>query len=303
MTIARSQQISLEHTCYYHCVSRCVRRAFLCGKDPVTGKDFSRRRQWIERRLARLVSVFAIDLLAYAVMNNHYHLVLRVNPEKAGDWRPEEVIERWRELFRVPDGLDTDSAPIELWRERLSSLSWFMRCLNEPIARRANAEDNCTGRFWEGRFKCQALLDEAAVLRCMAYVDLNPLRAGLTKIPERAHYTSLNARTTGCDRHLLPLESGGSNMLSISLRDYLKLIDWSGRLVRLGKRASIPADTPVILQRLNIDGAAWRFDMRNYGRWYYRAVGCAHTVKAYCKHVGQQRLIHAIAGGQVSATL
>ena len=188
----RRTQVSLDATPYYHCVSRCVRRAFLCGTDSVSSQSFEHRRQWIEDKLYDLTRVFALDLCAYAVMSNHYHVVLYVDIAEAESWSPDEVITRWHQVFngtlfsqRHMRGealnkvelkvLDKD---IAIWRQRLMDISWFMRVLNEAIARQANAEDNCTGRFWEGRFKSQALLDEAALAACLAYVDLNPIRAG-----------------------------------------------------------------------------------------------------------------------------
>ena len=204
----RCTQVSLEATPYYHCVSRCVRRAFLCGTDNFSGQSFEHRRQWIEDKLYELAQVFALDLCAYAVMSNHYHVVLYVDATQAESWSRDEVISRWHQLFngtlfsqrhlrgetlskvelRV---LDKDVAN---WRQRLMDISWFMRVLNESIARQANAEDNCTGRFWEGRFKSQALLDETALLACMMYVDLNPIRAGICETPEASVFTSIQQR-------------------------------------------------------------------------------------------------------------
>ena len=120
----------------------------------------------------------------------------------------KEVATRWLKLFggkplvrsvvaeeNLSEAqLSAFSSMIDRYRERLVSISWFMRCLNVPVAWWANAEDNVTGRFWEGRFKSQALLDEASVIAVMAYVDLNPIRAGTAETPEESDYTSIQQR-------------------------------------------------------------------------------------------------------------
>ncbi len=210
MTKARYAQVSLEDTPFYHCYTRCVRRAFLCGFDRETGGDFEHRRQWIVVRMKQLASVFCMDICAYAVMSNHYHAVLRVDTEEAIGLSDEAVLRRWQMLFsgnmlvsrylsdRQGDmdvaEKDKVSEIAQEWRQRLMDISWFMRCLNESIARMANKEDGCKGRFWEGRFKSQALLDEAAMLACMVYVDLNPVRAGTAETPEASDFTSIQER-------------------------------------------------------------------------------------------------------------
>jgi len=208
MTKARGEQVHVETTPYYHCMARCVRRAFLCGEDRFTGQNFDHRKQWIVDKLKALGGVFALDICAYAVMSNHYHVVLRVNSDLAKSWSVDEVIDRWYALFngnllvdRYRKGEALSKAErlaidecVQTWRQRLMDISWLMRCLNESIAREANKEDGCKGRFWEGRFKSQALLDEAALLTCMMYVDLNPIRAGLCETPENADYTSIQER-------------------------------------------------------------------------------------------------------------
>ncbi|MEX2122988.1 MAG: hypothetical protein WD795_03775 [Woeseia sp.] len=292
MTVPRKQQISLEHTRYYHCTSRCVRRAFLCGKDRFTGKNFEHRRQWIEDRLVQLASVFAIDLIAYAVMHNHYHVVLRVTTERAAMWSDEEVTERWSKLFSVPE-YGAGKSPLPIWRSRLTSISWFMRCINEPLARRANREDDCSGRFWEGRFKLQALLDNTALLKCMIYVDLNPVRSGVARLPECSHHTSIKARIQARDSHLVGFSDKPgrvSEPLAMTYRQYVKLIDWTGRCVRSGKRGRIPSDCAPILERMRLSREQWTREVCHYGRWYYRAVGSLTSMERYCAYLGQQWL-------------
>lgn len=213
MTRPRSSLVRLEDSAWYHCFSRCVRRAFLCGHDHHSGQNFEHRRGWIATRIKELAHIFSIDVAAYAVMSNHYHVVTHIDRDRAQEWSTEEVLLRWTQLFTGPllvvrylsnaraqmgqSELDQVERFAQTYRARLHDLSWFMRVLNESLARQANAEDDCTGRFWEGRFKSQALLDEQALLAAMAYVDLNPVRAGMGQTPETSDYTSIQERL-GC---------------------------------------------------------------------------------------------------------
>jgi REP element-mobilizing transposase RayT len=291
MTVPRRFQISLDHTPYYHCTTRCVRRAYLCGKDRHTGKDFGHRKQWLENRMAKLSQIFALDLLAYAIMSNHYHIVVSLRPSQSDTWSDNEIKERWSKVFSATE--EASAEQLALWRERLCSLSWFMRCLNEPLARVANREDDCKGRFWEGRFRCQALLDEAALIRCMAYVDLNPIRAAVAKTPETSPHTSIAARIRQRDKHLLPFVDNvyhDEHAIPISQRDYLQLIDWTGRQLHPEKSGRVSTKLPPILVRLNVDSRQWIREMNHYGKWYYRAVGSMHAMDMYCQHLGQQWL-------------
>ena len=208
MTRPRKVLISLADTPYYHITSRCVRRAYLCGVDHYSGQSYEHRRQWVVDRIRLLSSLFAIDVCAYAVMSNHYHLVLKLCPEQLNHLTDAHIMERWCALFKGPllvqryrqgDALSapersTVSDIVNVWRAKLSSISWFMRCLNQPIARRANLEDKCTGKFWESRFTSQALKTEEALLSCMTYVDLNPVRAGIAASPETSSHTSIQER-------------------------------------------------------------------------------------------------------------
>ena len=297
MTQPRKTLVSIADTPYYHIVSRCVRRSYLCGVDHTSGKSFEHRRQWIVDRIRLLSSLFAVDICSYAVLSNHYHLVVKLDPEQVNNLTDQEVIDRWRSLFKGPlliqrfneraqlskPEIDTVSEIIALWRKRLADLSWFMKCLNQPIARQANLEDQCTGHFWEGRFKSQALLTEEALLSCMTYVDLNPVRAAMAKTPEDSDYTAIQERIKpqfdlqqaiqsqsitedllSFDhvlKPLLPFEGNVTNEdqngILFSLTDYLELVDWTGRAIALNKRGAIPSHLPPILQRLSINQKTW----------------------------------------------
>ncbi|MEJ2406979.1 MAG: transposase [Candidatus Thiodiazotropha sp.] len=317
MTRARETLVSLEATPYYHCISRCVRRAWLCGEDPYTGQNFEHRRQWVLDRLRELVDIFAIDVCAHAILSNHFHVVLHVDADKAKGWTERQVIEQWKQLYkgnmladRYLGGEVMSKAEwtalselIEEWRLRLYDISWFMRCMNEYLAQRANAEDQCKGRFWEGRFKSQALLDEGALLTCMSYVDLNPIRAGLAETPEGSDFTSIQERIKAYTEQQ---KAGKANQVSthqptmlhpfkrakgedqaqcidFELTDYLRLVDWTGRAIREDKKGAIPADLSPILERIGLNPAAWVSSVRHYHRHYFSVLGAIDRIKAYAQ--------------------
>jgi hypothetical protein len=292
----------------FHCVQRCVRRAFLCGTDHYSGRPFEHRRDWIEQRIHLVAGCFAVAIDAYAVMSNHLHLVLRIDPDEALRWPDDEVAARWVRLFPPREDSDAaveakclrllaDPVRIETLRQRLGNLSWLMRCLVEPIARRANREDGCKGRFWERRYKCQALCDERAILAAMAYVDLNPIRAGMADRLETSAYTSAAVRISEATMNsalltasLKPVAGSLRPAVDITTTDYLHILDWTGRQLAPGKRGRITPDAPSILTILDHDEKRWTIRVAAFGSGWHRAVGSAQDLIAIAERMGQQWL-------------
>ncbi|TWT86380.1 hypothetical protein [Neorhodopirellula pilleata] len=192
-----------------HVFSRTVRRCFLMGDDPVSGKNFDHRKRWIEEYLQQFAAYFGIDLLCYSLLSNHFHLILRSRPDVVATWSDEEVARRW--MMLCPSHRKADGSPMEPTqpeinsiagcpvkreeiRRRLSDLSWWMRLLCQRVAMRANREDEEHGRFFQDRYKATRLTDEASVLACAAYVDLNPIRAAMCERIEDSDFTSAQRR-------------------------------------------------------------------------------------------------------------
>jgi len=322
MTQSRASLVCVEDTPYYHCVGRCVRRAFLCGYDERSQRSFEHRRVWMSERLARLTEAFAIDVCSYTLMSNHYHLVVRLTPERTESWSSRDIVERWLMLFKGTDearqflngeSLDTREkhsleADIRKWQQRLGDLSWFMRCFNEHIARKANTEDECTGHFWESRFKSQALLDEVALITAMAYVDLNPVRAALASSVETSDYTSIQDRWRAAmgRRHrlsdeqrprLIPFRdvpaADDDDALPFNLTDYLDLVDTTGRGIVHGKRGFISATKPALIDRLSINEHEWFDTVRYLQRRYELAIGTPERLRQFAVRWGK-RWVHGI---------
>ena len=322
MTIARSKLVDTSVSRWYHCISRCVRRAFLLSEG--NDGENSDRKAWIENRLQELADIFAISVGGFSVMDNHLHVRVRIDEKIAKDWTNAELITRWHRLY-PPRGTDrkpltgkqlkvivdqrlSDAAWLASARERLASLGWFMKCLKEPLARMVNKAEKCTGAFFEGRFKSIAILDDEALLSVCAYIDLNPVAAGIAKAPECSPNTSVKQRVDHVkqqgrtedlakalegsvagskassklelDLWLIPIEDrrgqgeARDGMLDgFSLGSYLMLVEYTGRLLRTGK-AKIGSELAEVFARLGCSAERWQMRMnklsggRMLGRYF-----------------------------------
>jgi hypothetical protein len=337
MAIARAQLVDVSLTRWYHCVTRCVRRAFLLGEG-----DYNRK-QWLENRLEELADIFAVAVGGFSVMNNHLHLLLRLDPEVAQAWSDEQVVRRWGRLFPPRDKSRQPIPVSEHWvqwrlsdaqwiataRQRLQSLSWFMKCLKEPLSRLANRQDKVRGTFFEGRFKSVAVLDEEALLAIGVYIDLNPVAAKIAETPETSDYTSIKQRVDHVEAQgktaeleaardgsvagsqaaagleeslwLCPIEdrreldSPREGMIpGFSLGGYVKLVDYTGRLFREGK-ASIPAELAEVFVRLGCSAQSWQIQIdklrgdRLVGRFF---TASRVKLRQIAEHLGVRRLVN-----------
>ena len=330
----------------FHVINRCVRRTFLCGSDAKSGRDFSHRKEWIRDRLELLAGIFAVDVMGFAVLSNHMHVVVRTRPDVVATWSDDEIAVRWWNLFpqrRLKNGsaaeptefelnhIRNDASGLKEKRRRLSNVSWFMKCLSEPIAKRGNREEEVTGHFWEARYKIQPLLDEMAIAACMAYVDLNPIRAGIALTPETSDFTSVQERIADrvggfsvfgvqCSEEpgsnaaiaadlvderiehgekagwLTPValdpprqkvrgqqpirRASNKGCLPMTLDQYLKLLDWTGRQLRKDKAGKIPSEFDPILDRLDCSVESWLDLVKNFRKRFRTEAGRAASLQS-----------------------
>ena len=287
----------------YHLIARCVRRAFLCGEDTTTNIDFSHRREWFVQRLKDLANSFAVDVHAYAIMSNHLHIVVHIDPDRVDGWSDDQVIQRWNSIWLwrsnnklkpIPKNVPDET--LKLWRGRLGNVSWFMRALCEPIARRANAEDECTGRFFEGRFKALPLLDDAAAISGLVYADLNPIRAGIAENPEDSDYTSIQQRLCelalqnqdALDKPLQPCmtsDQKSSLKFELSLREYIELVKASAgdALTRKNEKRR------QLLKRLGLNEKGWVTAIKGFISMFRTAVGSEENMTKFMQTTGRVR--------------
>ncbi len=307
-----------------HVINRTSRRCFLMGLDPVTGQCFDHRKKWMEDKLKQLAASFGIDLFTYAILSNHFHLILRSRPDVVATWSDVEIAKRW--LTLCPPQKNGKPRPIQqsdlnmitsnpdrlaILRLRLSDISWLMRLLSQPIAQRANLEDNETGRFWAGRFRAIRLEDESALLACSAYVDLNLIRAKMAETLEGSNYTSIQARIKSeddldngtkkerLDSHLAPIsldtlthELGSKTsttgkrcsdlgFVDMSPKQYIALLNWTIANIVPEKSKDTFNPAPAHLARLNITPDTWCGLVKDFGRLFSLVAGRPESVESY----------------------
>ncbi|MCR9291378.1 MAG: hypothetical protein NXI32_01585 [bacterium] len=326
--LPRQDVFSPDEIACVHVMNRTVRRCFLMGDDPISGKNFDHRKLWMDQKLELHAANFGIDLLGQAILSNHFHLVLRSRPDVVATWKDQEVAKRWLRL--CPQRKHADGSPkkptraeiksitgdpekLREIRSRLSDISWWMRLLCQYVAQRANRDTEETGKFWQDRFRAVRLLDASALLACVAYVDLNPIRAELAATLEESDFTSAQKRLEALllqtvaskqatepspananpspDRSLAPVhndeqaaeigpcasQSGtrcsDKGFLNLTAAEYLQLLDWTARKVVAGKSGSTPVDAPPLLERVGLKTASWLALVSDFGRLFHNVAG------------------------------
>lgn len=313
MAQSRKSLISLEDTPYYHCISRCVRRSYLCGYDAKSDVSYEHRKSWVEKRLLFLGKIFAIDICAYAVMSNHVHIVLCVDKKTALSWTLDNVLLQWHKMHKgtlltrkylkgesvSESELKTIQNTAEIYRKRLHDISWFMRNLNEYIARKVNTEDGCTGRFWEGRFRSQALLTEKAVLSCMAYVDLNPIRAKAATNLHDSFYTSINRRLRYNAKSerikvLMPFKHPAlvntNRIINFTLADYRELLKSSIDIMHGSLSSSKVTKLNSTLTVLGVNQPNWLQIITNFENTFSFAAGDRESMMLFKQNTNRKRI-------------
>lgn len=328
----RSEIYSPDEVAVVHVMAKTVRHMYLFGYDELHNTHHEHRRDWVEAQLHLQAKYFGIDLIAHAIMSNHFHLILCSRPDIVQQWEDTEVANRWLHLCpkrkdeqgnakepteKELDKIRNNPTVLKKIRSRLSDISWWMRLACQKIAQRANWEIGETGHFFNGRFKAIRLLDEAAILACMVYVDLNPIRANVHKTIEECDHTSIAKRIKAlnelgqaygerADRHLRPIgerpsaqpdvpipadkngRCSNKGILKMKTSEYIDLVETTARIPRRDKPGFTPESTPPILERLGLDMETWQLWTQEFSSCFQQAAGISTTFDETQESIGRK---------------
>ena len=228
--MARERRLKVKgETAYYHIISRTVGGEFYLG-------DVEKEK--LVSIIQRFSSLFLVDVIGYCVMSNHFHLLVKVKP---GDEVPDkELIKRVKKDGGVMQMLIHDP---ELLRNRLSDVSEYVRYIKQVFSRWYNRVHKRKGYFWGDRFKSVWIESGEALLACLAYIDLNPVRAEMVEKPEDYRFSSIGYRVQAGNRHkLLSWDGLPFTNKRKALSPYRAYLYQNGGLKVEGKRGQIGAD-------------------------------------------------------------
>ena len=310
----------------YHVINRVARAEFLLGDDPFRGRDYNHRKARIRLRLELLASIFGVDVLDDALLDTHLHLILRNRPDLVAEWSDRECAERWLRLNRATidlrpmpkerliDALVANKKRMRKIRRRLSSISWFMAYLKEPLAREFNREEGLKNvSFWAGRFGCVKLEDQTSLLTCSLYAAMNQLRAGMAASVETSEYTSVHARLMdrmsndpqrtisgylaavhvdgdGYDGAGQGRRASNKGYLELTFDEYVDLVDQLMQRERAERAGNFKHRVPPILERLGIDSESWESAVQLTSRRFTRELEWMATMRADAKRISIRNL-------------
>jgi REP element-mobilizing transposase RayT len=319
MTYPRSRTISKTEDGRYHVISKTVRGAYLLTSNDV----YDYRKMWILDKMIFLANIFYVGTISYALMDNHMHIVLETKYQIADKAPDEDIAFRWLYLHpmrKIKEGESpaptrkeinefiSDKKRVKIHREKLRDISCYMQELNQSIARRANKEDNVSGRFWQGRFKCINLAQPGSLLKCVMYVELNPVRAKMVDSPELSEFTSCYKRAKAeqareklenkpnnkklqeeakLDSWLSPIFNTKKKrgILEMTFKEYLELLDWTGRQIADGKRGAIPTHLKPILERLKLKSDDWIDSFKSFRKDFHTVAASEEKMREIAEKV------------------
>jgi REP element-mobilizing transposase RayT len=246
-----------DETTVYHVMSRTALDGFPLGD---IEKDF------MIDLIKRFSGLYFVKILGVCIMGNHFHLLVKMLPEyKFSD---EEIIKRYLNFYgdeRIfADGL------IPSLRLKLSNLSEFMREIKVGFARFYNRRHNRRGYFWGDRFKSVIVENGETLINCLAYIDLNPLRAGLVKRPEEYRWNSLgyHIQTNNQDNFLstdFGLIEFNVKSKKERIKRYRRYVYEAGAISRPDKMQAKVIDDKVVAKERKKD-----FEISRISRFRYR---------------------------------
>lgn len=232
--MARLRRLKIKGSdAYYHIMSRTVGQQFLlldCEKD-----------KFVEI-LEDLSDLFFVKVIGFSVMSNHFHLLIKM--ETTVSFPDSRIVDRIKNYYKRDFEL-TDTE-IYRYREKLGDISEFMKLLKQKFALWYNRQNNLKGHFWSDRFKSVLIENGESLLNCLAYIDLNAVRADITIVPEEYRWSSISCRVKNCDqRSFLSMEGIIDITKTNSIKGYLDYLYFTGNIEKHG------ANNKIIKKKIN----------------------------------------------------